>query len=86
MITPKQALNNVKAKNPGQIIAFGINYSDSHYVFGLRNKNLFDTSGDTEPYFAVDKKTGEVSNFIPDDYAKFFSALQSRPLSQAMLE
>lgn len=72
MITPIQAKEIVKRSEPKRTITEGFELRN-HYVFcAVENPNEVDYN---DPYFAVHKQTGEITNYVPSmDMVNFVNA------------
>lgn len=78
MISPKEAYNKISKAYPNMSITSAVNYNDEYYVFALTKdpKN----PGVDDPYYAVNKKTGAIVGFVPDDLIEYLDALEKRSL------
>ena len=76
-MTLQQAEIKLKEKYPQKKIIAGGDYDEDHYVIEAVDTDK-DPSDQVDPYFGVDKKTGEISNFMPDDLEKFINCLYSK--------
>lgn len=79
MISFIQAKNIFKKRFSNLVILRCVDYSDTHYIFeAVENPHVIDHNS---PYYTLDKKTGEVSVFIPTlDLDAFFDAVENRTI------
>ncbi len=77
MITPSEALNKLKKKEPLLTIVGMVDYSSKYYLISaVENPNMPNFSGN---YYAVDKRTGAISYYTPGaDFDNFFDAINNR--------
>ena len=73
----KMAMDLVKKAEPTRTITACCDYDGDHYVVtALSDPSKF---GENDPFFAVNKKTGEVTEFTPGaDIPKFSEAMSKR--------
>jgi len=76
MVSPKEAYNKVVKANPGMSIISSVNYNQDYYVFALAKDSK--NPGYDSPYYAVNKKTGEIVGFVPDDLIEYLDAVEKR--------
>ena len=73
----KQAIETFSAKFPKLIVVRCIDYDNEHFVI----EAVKDVNGDdyNNPFYAVDKRDGKVTSFIPGlDLDAFFDAVENR--------
>lgn len=73
LINKKKAIEKVRKKHPDLTIRAITSY-DSKYWIVVATPDRKD--GHMDPYYAVDKTTGQVFYFAPDDLVKFGQAMQ----------
>ncbi len=79
MINVKKAYNIFKLKY-SYVIEDIIDYDSDWYIFAvIKDKNNIDFN---DPYYALNKSTGEIVNFSPaDDMLKFVKALRTKKIN-----
>ena len=79
MITLKDAIKALDKKWPGLTVVDAIDYDEKYYVLtAVENPKEVDYN---DPYYAVDKKTGDVYSFDPtSDLPKFARASYEKKL------
>lgn len=84
MITPSEALNKLKKKEPSVTPVGMVDYSSKYYLISAtEDPNKPDFSGN---YYAVDKSTGAISYYTPGaDFDNFFDAINNRVIDIAKL-
>lgn len=73
----EDAIKRFKSQFPELIVLRCIDYDDKHFVIeAVENLDITDYN---DPYYGVDKDTGEVTGFIPSlDLDAFFDAVEER--------
>lgn len=66
-MTKEQAINVIQKKYPGRNIA-AVGDEGKHFIIDAPDPKIED---EIDPYFAVDKKTGEITNYAPGDLIAF---------------
>lgn len=73
-MTSEQAVLLFKEKNPNLKFRKIGDYDDKHFV--IEATKSFEDSMEVDPYYSVDKKTGEIAPFSPaEDLEKFISIM-----------
>jgi hypothetical protein len=77
MITPTEAVNLLKRKEPKLTITGMADYNSAYYLISAQeNAKEPDYSGN---YFAVNKRSGAISYYTPGaDFDNFFDAINNR--------
>ena len=78
MITVNEAYRKAAAANPGRKLTAAMELSNGYYLFAMpRNDEDY-----ADPYFAVNKTTGSVSQFVPTGDMELFLSAKKLPLDQ----
>lgn len=79
MITPTEAVNKVKKKEPGLTVVGMADYSSKYYLISaVVDPSKPDYSGN---YYAVNKHDGSISYYTPGaDFDNFFDAINNRSI------
>lgn len=79
MITSERVIQHFKRQFPKLVVTRVIDYDTIHYVVeAVRDLKVPDYNC---PYYGVDKRTGEITSFIPTfDLDEFFNALETRTI------
>lgn len=84
-MTAKEAYSSFMKKHPGLTVTEAAEYDDKYFLFvAVEDPDRIDYG---DPFYLIDRKTGEIKNFSPiDDLDKFEEALDERDLSINMLK
>lgn len=84
MISPSEALNKLKKKEPSLTITGMVDYSSKYYLIAaVEDPSKPDYSGN---YYAVDKNNGSISYYTPGaDFDNFFDAINNRQINISKL-
>ena len=78
MLTIDESVIALKKFAPGRIITEAFLYKDSYLFTAPKSMEGIDYG---DPYYLVDKKTGQVRNFLPmTDLSGFFNAMANHPV------
>ena len=66
-MTENEAVSLFKRQLPDLVIG-AIGDEGAHYILEAINPEL---TGEIDPYYAIDKRTGEISYYVPDDIISF---------------
>ena len=80
MITVNDAYRKAASANPGRKLTAAMELSNGYYLFAMPRSDVEDDYAD--PYFAVNKTTGSVSQFVPTADIELFLSAKKIPLSQ----
>ena len=79
MMSVTKAIKSFLAKFPKLTVVRCVDYDNEHYVIeAVKDVNAVDYN---DPFYAVDKRNGEVTLFVPGlDLDAFFEAVENRTL------
>ncbi len=78
MLTIEEAMAALEEYAPGRTITEAFLYKDSYLLTAPRSTKDIDYG---DPYYLVNKKTGQVRNFLPmSDLPGFFNAMTNHPV------
>lgn len=80
MITVSEAYAKANQANPGRRLVEAMELSNGYYLFAMPRTDVEVDYAD--PYFAVNKSTGSVSQFVPTADIELFLSAKKIPLSQ----
>lgn len=66
-MTIEEAQKQLEQKYPNLTVVRGVDYDKEHYVFSAPASDE-----ELDPFYGVDKKTGEITHFSPEDDLEHF--------------